>query len=462
MSNSGQTLKAKAKLPILFIGDICVYYAALLLMLLVRYGEINPANPIFSAHLTPFTVGLAGWLLIYYIGGMYEKIILRSKRALNQRFFVLTLLGGLLLILLLYFVPSFTVAPKTNFFIFLAIFAVANYAWRRGFNIILGLWSGVTKQRLLLIGTNDAAQEIARHITEHPHLGYELAIWHKEPHMEKEQTPEEFAQLLASNGVLSVIAPAELNHDPHALRLLYQAFLQGIEIISLSDFYERLFDRVSLADLEDAWILARLPRGARSYQALKYPLEFLLALVLLIILSPMLLLAGVAVKLTSSGPALYIQERVGQHGKAFKLYKFRSMYHDTARNPDAAANNPTWSNGSGDNRVTPVGRILRATHVDEFPQLFNILRGEMSFIGPRPERPEFTKGLEQKIPYYELRYLLKPGITGWAQINYRYGASVEDAYQKLQYEIYYLKNRSLLLDTGILAKTIKRLFVNNS
>lgn len=134
------------------------------------------------------------------------------------------------------------------------------------------------------------------------------------------------------------------------------------------------------------------------------------------------------------------------------------MYAEKEKNPDADASKPIWTSGK-DQRITPVGKFIRFTHLDELPQLINILKGEMSFIGPRPERPEFDKDLEQKIPYYELRYLAKPGITGWAQINYRYGASVEDAYAKLQYDLYYLAHRSLLLDISILLKTIKKIFV---
>jgi len=205
-----------------------------------------------------------------------------------------------------------------------------------------------------------------------------------------------------------------------------------------------------------------LPKGARSYHAVKPLFSGVVAFIMLVILSPVFFLTAFLIKTTSRGPVFYKQIRTGQNEKEFLLIKFRSMYNDAEINADANAENPTWSTGASDARITPIGRLLRSTHIDELPQLINIINGQMGFIGPRPERPEFDRELTREIPYYELRYLLKPGVTGWAQINYRYGASVSDARQKLQYEVYYLKNRSLLLDLSILFKTIKRIFVNHS
>ncbi|MDO8602158.1 MAG: sugar transferase, partial [bacterium] len=231
----------------------------------------------------------------------------------------------------------------------------------------------------------------------------------------------------------------------------------GVEVIDLSDLYETIFQRVSLSELEEAWFLEHLPHQNRKENGFRRISEIIVALTGLIITLPISILASLLIKLTSAGPIFYTQKRVGRQRKVFNLYKFRSMYHSKERNPDADDSKPTWTRPN-DARITLVGRVLRATHIDELPQLLNIIKGDMSFIGPRPERPEFTAQLETQIPFYELRYILRPGITGWAQINFKYAASVDEAYEKLQYDIYYLKNQSFFKDLFIMMKTIKKIF----
>ena len=175
----------------------------------------------------------------------------------------------------------------------------------------------------------------------------------------------------------------------------------------------------------------------------------ILAALLLLVFSPLMLLVALAIKLDSPGSVFYTQVRTGLHGKPFGVYKFRSMYQDAEKRGGAQ-----WAK-ERDPRITRVGRWLRLTRIDELPQIVNVLRGEMSLIGPRPERPEFDVKLKQKIPYYDVRYLVKPGITGWAQVMYPYGASIEDAYEKLAYDLYYIKNYSFWLDLAIALKTVR-------
>lgn len=443
------TLKARVKAPILLFGDVLIFYCSLILLLFVRYGEFSVWDEIFVIHAVPFTTALIGWILIFYIGGLYENPAFKNTPLFKKRFFSLLAIGGVLLIMLLYFVPQFGIAPKANLFIFIGIYAVCGYAWRFSFNSLLKLRWGGSKNRIALVGGNPTVDQIADYIKTNPQLDYEVVLRLKDGF----EMPREELQISA------IVIPSRLQNEPKVLRLLYEAYLRGIEVIRISDFYEQIFEKVPLPELDENWLLQNLPRETGSYQMFGYLLESLLAIVLLLILLPLLIMCGLAVKLTSHGPVLYRQPRVGQYENIFNLYKFRSMYSEAGRNPDAQGESATWSSGKDDARVTPIGRFLRASHIDEFPQLFNILSGNMSFIGPRPERPEFTKQLEKEIPYYELRNLLKPGITGWAQLNYKYGASVADAYQKLQYDIYYVKNRSLGLDLKIFLKSIKKFFV---
>ncbi len=242
------------------------------------------------------------------------------------------------------------------------------------------------------------------------------------------------------------------NHLPENLvEILMDIRLRGVRVADLADFYEQAWLKVPVYYLQRSWFamaqgfqLLHNPVGLR----LKRVFDFVGALILLILTSPILLLVSIAIKLDSRGPLIFKQTRVGENGKHFTVYKLRSMRVDAER--DGAK----WTE-VGDTRITRVGSFIRATRIDELPQLLNVLRGEMSFIGPRPERPEFMGQLEQEIPFYNLRHILRPGVTGWAQVMYPYGASVEDARQKLQYELYYIKNYSLLLDAVIVLKTVR-------
>ncbi|MDQ3745140.1 MAG: sugar transferase, partial [Acidobacteriota bacterium] len=194
--------------------------------------------------------------------------------------------------------------------------------------------------------------------------------------------------------------------------------------------------------------LFREPLGPGA-RLLKRASDILVAGAALVLLAPLWLVLAALIKLDSRGPVLYAQERVGKNGRAFRVYKFRSM------RTDAEKDGPVWASKSGDARTTRVGRVIRKIRVDEIPQFWNILRGEMNFVGPRPERPHFVRQLAEEIPFYDQRHLIAPGLTGWAQIKYPYGASIEDARQKLQYDLYYIKNQSLVLDAVIMFETVK-------
>lgn len=232
---------------------------------------------------------------------------------------------------------------------------------------------------------------------------------------------------------------------------LMEARLQGTPVYKLPDFYENLWYKLPSSLLQDTWFTFStgfdlIP--GRVSSKLKRVVDIIAAVLMVVLLSPLMLLAALLIKLDSPGPVFYSQVRTGLKGKPFKVHKFRSMYQD------AEKRGVQWAQ-KRDPRITRIGYWLRAMRIDELPQIWNVLKGEMSLIGPRPERPEFDAKLKQEIPYYDLRYLVKPGITGWAQVLYPYGASVEDAYEKLSYDIYYIKNYSLLLDIAIAFKTVR-------
>ena len=241
---------------------------------------------------------------------------------------------------------------------------------------------------------------------------------------------------------------ADLNSEL-AQQLMHNR-LQGQAVLNICDFYEMYWKKVPVDFLKRSWFLLtdgftliQNPIGLR----IKRLMDFGCAAILFAVTWPFMLLAAIAIKLESAGPVLFSQERIGKNGRPFKIYKFRSMVID------AEKNGAQWAT-KNDSRVTRVGHFIRATRIDELPQLFNILTGEMSFVGPRPERREFNEKIEAVVPFYQVRHLVRPGITGWAQVLFPYGASIEDSKQKLQYEIFYIKNYSLILDIEVILKTI--------
>ena len=238
------------------------------------------------------------------------------------------------------------------------------------------------------------------------------------------------------------------------VKKLIELRLSGIPVYSLADYYEHHWFMVPVQHIRDKWFLSSQGFSMQANPVslrVKRSLDVLLALLLLTVTFPLIVLCGIMIKLTSRGPMLYNQERVGVQGKPFIIHKLRTMRQDSE------PKGPQWA-ATNDPRITLIGNLLRTSRLDELPQTWNVLKGEMSFIGPRPERPEFTEKLAQQIPYYDLRHMVKPGISGWAQVVFPYGASAEDALKKLQYELYYIKHQSLLFDLNIMVRTIFTVF----
>jgi sugar transferase (PEP-CTERM system associated) len=259
-------------------------------------------------------------------------------------------------------------------------------------------------------------------------------------------------QRLADRGDFARIVVAEpaLDRHPELYTVLLDCKMRGLAIEDAVDSYERLAGRIWVEGLRPEWVVYSdgFRRGAVQ-RIVKRSLDIAVALSVLALTVPLMLFIAIAIKLESAGPAVFAQERVGRQGTTFTLYKFRSMRQDAE-----VQSGPVWA-GENDHRITPLGRILRKCRLDELPQVWNVLRGEMSFVGPRPERPYFVSLLREHIPFYDLRHYVAPGITGWAQVMYPYGASVEDSYRKLEYDLYYSKHMSLLFDLRVLIKTVQ-------
>jgi len=314
-------------------------------------------------------------------------------------------------------------------------------------------------ERVLILGTESNAVALAREAIERPEQGYKIVGFVGDD-------PELVGQSLINPTVLGLTCELEEIVSRHHINRIVLAISErrgrmpldslvemklrdGLAIEESDSFYERLTGKVSTRTLRPSWLILSGPsRRMVFYSQLRRLLDVSLSMLGLVLSLPIMMVTALAIKLESKGPILYRQTRVGHRNRNFTIMKFRSM------RVDAEPDGPVWAE-EHDPRITRVGRVIRKLRVDELPQFINIIRGDMAFVGPRPERPEFVSQLAKEIPYYSQRHLVKPGLTGWAQIRYPYCASVEDAIQKLQYDLYYIKNQSLLLDVITLFETVR-------
>lgn len=432
----------KIKQTILFLGDIICLYGALLLALFFRYGNIN--GHLLEAHILPFSIIFIIWLLGFYIIGLYDINEQKDRFKLLEKVFLGTAVGVTLSIIIFYIIPYFKIAPKTSLVIFSGIFFIAESFWRFFFS----LKTKTPEKNLLIFGESKDSKELFDFINENPHLGYK-----NEGLMPGATDKDELKKIIQQKDI-EIIAIENDIIDDKILSELHKNLRSGVEIIDFKELYESVFKKTPSKELENLKIIISIGKKHRIYESIKKPTEKIFALLVFIILSPLIALISLLIKITSRGPIIYKQIRAGKNGKEFKVYKFRTMIED------AEKNGPQWSSGENDKRLTSVGKILRATHTDEIPQLLNIVIGDISFVGPRPERPEFIEQIKKSVPFFEIRNIIKPGLTGWAQTKFKYTSSINDSEIKLQYDIYYAKNRSFILDIIIILKTIKMFFFN--
>ena len=314
-------------------------------------------------------------------------------------------------------------------------------------------------ERVLILGTDSNAIDLARETLERPEQGYKIVGFvGDDPKLVGQSLinprvlglTEDVQEIVNRHHVSRIVLAINERRGRMPLQSLVEMKLRdGLAIEEADSFYERLTGKISTGTLRPSWLIFSGPSHRLAfYGQLRRLLDVSLSVVGLFLSLPIMALTAIAIKLDSRGPILYRQTRVGRRNQNFTIMKFRSM------RVDAEPEGPVWAEEE-DRRITKVGRVIRKLRIDETPQFINIIRGEMSFVGPRPERPEFVARLEREIPYYSQRHLVKPGLTGWAQIRYPYCASVEDAIQKLQYDLYYIKNQSLLLDVITLFETVR-------
>ena len=415
------------------------------------YRNLVEQNGFYKAALVSFFC-----LGAFYLYDLYDFVVMHDRRELILRLIQALGLAWIALALVFYLAPQARLGIGISG-ITLPLALAIMVGWRVSIHWLLGHPN--VGERILIVGSGDSALEIAREVLERRDAGFRIVGF-------VDNRPELVGESIINPRVVGltrdlpeivrredvdriIVAQGERRGQFPTEQLLALSLGGAVAIEEGASFYERVTGRVHLNMMRPSWLIfSGRGRQARIAGFIRTITHRGVALIGGIISLPIALLTALLIKLESPGPALYKQARVGQNGRPFTIMKFRSM------RVDAEKDGPVWATTS-DDRTTRVGRIIRVIRVDEIPQFWNILKGEMNFVGPRPERPHFVKQLAQEIPFYEQRHLIPPGLTGWAQIKYPYGASIEDARQKLQYDLYYIKNQSLMLDAVILFETVK-------
>lgn len=422
---------------ILILTDLLLFYISLYLALVLRYRDLM-TQEIWHEHQLPFLYIHIIWLVIFYIGGLYDIKSFASFKNVFGKILKSMIAASVAAVLVFYLLPEFGITPKTNLSLDIIILLVLLVLWRRLFWDITGKFS---KIRILFFGESEEVTQLVNKLRQNPRSGYEPAIILK-------SVDRNLSELIKQNAIQLIVASKSIMRDKNAARKLYEALPMGVSVVDFESFYESLSEKIPVYLINELWFLENMIEiNKKIFEKTKRAFDISGAILLGIPTLIIMPLLALMIKAGGKGPIFYKHNRVGKNGKIFEMIKFRTMIDN------AEKNGAEWTKEK-DSRIMKTGYFLRKTRLDELPQLWNILKGEMSFIGPRPERPEFIITLEKEIPHYAMRHLVRPGLSGWAQIKFPYGASVEDAMEKLQYDLYYIKNRSLVLDLTIAAKTL--------
>jgi len=433
-----------------FSGEVLLIFGSLALALEMRGVDGRTADLLLKAAVTAVL-----WQLCLYYNDFYDLTLTQSSRELVVRLLQAVGAAAIVLAGLYALVPALDLGTWVVITA-LCLFLVGVLVWRLAFNRVAS--ARPLGERILIVGTGMDARAVARQILLQHDFAYRLVGFIDDeapdastavPRQRVIGTSRDLLRLVREHRVDRIVVGLSDRRGHLPIRELMQAKLAGVWVEDLTATYERITGKILVDTLRPSWLIFSDGfRVSRTARAVKRAMDVGIALVGLVLAAPLIALTALAVWLETGRPVHYCQERVGENGSTFTLYKFRSM------RTDAEQGTPVWAR-DGDDRVTRVGRIIRKTRLDELPQLWNVLHGDMSFVGPRPERPFFVAQLAAQIPFYQQRHAVKPGITGWAQVKYRYGASVEDAMEKLRYDLYYIKNLSPLFDMTIVIDTVK-------
>jgi sugar transferase (PEP-CTERM system associated) len=380
---------------------------------------------------------------------LYDTARLNTK---GELYFRLLMVPGVLAFILAgvaYVRPEYLLGSGSSA-VGLVILTVALFGWRLGFTWLAQL--PILVERVYVLGTGERAQRVVLGLRQNPEIGVEIASWTGkiEGAVTRESVAAHLMEVVHKQKVHRVIVAMPDRRGTIPMPELLELRMQGVKIEEATSWLEKISGKIEVENLYPSWLVfGEGFRRSTAFIVVRRVVSIVISLAGLILALPLFPLIMLAIRLDSRGPVFYTQTRVGKAGRIFKVVKFRTMRQDAE-----AASGPQWA-GDNDPRVTRVGRFLRSSRLDEIPQLWCVLKGDMAFVGPRPERPEFIEWLSKEIPYYGVRHMVRPGLTGWAQVKYKYGSTVQDSREKLQYDLFYIKNASIGLDLLIMFLTVK-------
>ncbi|MGA9472184.1 MAG: TIGR03013 family XrtA/PEP-CTERM system glycosyltransferase [Terriglobales bacterium] len=433
---------------VLLIGEALIVWTSFLLGALYAWGDDSYIALNYDHGWEKICGVTLLVLLCSHLFDLYDTARLNTK---GELYFRLLMVPGLLAFVLAgvsWVRPNFLLGNGSSA-VGLLILTVALFGWRMGFTWLIQL--PILIERVYVLGTGERAQRLVLGLRQNPEIGVEVASWtgKLEGAVTKESVAVHLLDVVNRQKVHRVIVAMPDRRGTIPMQELLDLRMRGVKIEESATWLERISGKIEVENLYPSWLVFGDGfRRSTLFRLVRRVVSVVIALVGLVLSLPLLPLIMLAIRLDSKGPVLYRQRRVGKGGKVFDVVKFRTM------RTDAEAGGPQWA-GNNDPRVTRIGRFLRMSRLDEIPQLWCVLKGDMAFVGPRPERPEFVEWLSKEIPYYRVRHMVRPGLTGWAQVKYKYGSTVEDAREKLQYDLFYIKNASIGLDLLIMFQTVK-------
>ncbi len=438
----------------LFVGDVIVFFFSLWLMLLVRFRGI-PDTDIFLSHVWSFSIIFVLWFIVFFIAGLYEKHTLLLKSRIPTIILNAQLVNSAIAVIFFYLIPFFGITPKTNLFVYVVISFGLILLWRiRGVSLL----SSHESEKAILIGNDEEAQELMDEVNNNPRYGLYFVTSVDTDNIEDASFCEDIARRIVSNHVHIVAADFKDKKVQPLLPHLYNLIFSKVRFVDMNTIYEETFDRVPMSLVNHNWFIENISVSSNNtYDFLKRLMDIVVSFcvgIASLVFYPFVI---AAIKMEDGGPIFIVQDRIGKNNKLVRVYKFRSMTtNDQGEYSREIAKQ---------NKITKVGAYLRKLRLDELPQLWNVFRGDLSLIGPRAELPALAAEYEKEIPYYNIRHLMKPGLSGWAQLYQRQPPKammdVDKTKLKLSYDLYYLKNSSLMLDLKIALKTIKTLLSSN-
>lgn len=433
---------------LLVAGDLIVYIFSLILSLAIRYGEM-PSRSLLLIHLPSFAILFAVFILVSFSAGLYDKQVAFIRKQIQGLLFRVQIINVIIGVVFFYIAPV-GIAPKVNLVIYFVVSSILLFLWRI---IMFPVLSISRKQKAILVGSGTDIQDLKEEINSSDRYGIVFGA-HVEPSLTIDETVKKISQAVKDHGATIVIADLHNKSIESAMPFLYSLVFSGIKIIDASRFYESIFDKIPLSMVGERWLVENSSTSLgnrRVYDLVKRLIDIFVSFVggvISLVFYPFIILA---IKLEDRGPIFIVQERIGSSGLPIKIIKFRSM----SGNDNGKYN----KNGTTSLYVTKVGKFLRVSRLDELPQFWNVFRGDLSLVGPRPELPGLVEVYKKEIPYYNARHLVKPGLFGWAQIYHEahphHAVATEDTKEKLSFDLYYIKNRSLALDAKISLRTMQ-------